>query len=129
MSKSLSDTTGESALLLGRLRSGDRQALAELFSVHRERLWRTVHFRLDRRLQGRVDPDDVLQEAYLAAADRIEHFVGDSAVTFYVWLRMIVTQTSAIPLMGDQFVRPVDSDTISPEVIIQNMPTAVMRRE
>jgi RNA polymerase sigma-70 factor (ECF subfamily) len=71
----------------------DQQALAEFFSAHRERLSRTVQFRLDRRLQGRVDPDDVLQEAFLAAAERIEHFTGESPASLYIWLRMIVTQT------------------------------------
>ena len=48
-----------------RLRQGDEQALAELSSTHRERLWRMIDFRLDDRLHGRLDPDDVLQEAYL----------------------------------------------------------------
>jgi RNA polymerase sigma-70 factor (ECF subfamily) len=89
----VSDTTEQPALLVDRIKSGDRQALAEAFSMHRERLWRTVHFRLDHRLQGRVDPDDVLQEAYLAAADRIGHFTGDSSASLYIWLRLIVTQT------------------------------------
>jgi len=89
----VSDTTEEPTALPDRLKRGDRQALAEVFSEHRERLWRTVQFRLDRRLQGRVDPDDVLQEAYLAAADRIGHFDGDSGTSVYVWLRMIVGQT------------------------------------
>ncbi len=109
MEERLTNTSGDSAAVLTRLRAGDGQALAELFSMHRERLWRTVRFRLDRRLLRRVDPDDVLQEAYLAAADRIEHFVSaadrrdacatgsegrcDSSVSFYVWLRMVVTQT------------------------------------
>ncbi len=89
----MTEPSEQSQALLARLKGGERQALAELFSMHRERLWRTVHFRLGRRLQGRVDPDDVLQEAYLAAADRVEHFAGDSSKSFYVWLRMIVTQT------------------------------------
>ena len=61
-----------------RLKRGDREALAVLFSEHRERLWRMVNFRMDRRLLGRVDPDDVLQEAYLAAAARLEHYGDDS---------------------------------------------------
>lgn len=89
----MSEFSNESDLLIGRLRGGDREALAELFSMHRPRLWKTVHFRLDRRLRGRVDPDDLLQEAYLAAAQRIEHFTGEGSTSFYVWLRMIVTQT------------------------------------
>ncbi len=79
--------------LQSRLVAGDKQALAELFSHHRQRLWRIVNFRLDRRLYGRVDADDVLQEAYLAAAQRIQHYLVDSSQSFFVWLRLIVNQT------------------------------------
>ena len=83
----------EPAELLARLKSGDEQALGELFSLHRERLWRMVNFRLDRRLYGRVDADDILQEAFIDAAQRIRHFTADGPISFFVWLRMIVGQT------------------------------------
>jgi RNA polymerase sigma-70 factor (ECF subfamily) len=68
-------------------------ALAEAFAVHRPRLWRMVNFRLDRRLAGRVDPDDVLQESYLAAAKRIEHYAGGGFTSPFLWLRVVVRQT------------------------------------
>lgn len=83
----------DSEAALARLRSGEEQALAELFSEHRERLRRLVEFRLDRRLLGRVDADDVLQESYLNAAQRIQHFHHDESSSFFIWLRLIVTQT------------------------------------
>jgi len=76
-----------------RLEKGDEQALAALFALHRERLWRTVNFRLDHRLRGRVDPDDVLQEGYLAAAQRIGHYKDLDSRSPFLWLRMIVNQT------------------------------------
>ena len=80
--------------LAPRLSRGDQQALASLFSQHRERLWRMVNFRMDQRLHGRVDPDDVLQEAYLAAALRMKNYDGDdSSVSPFVWLRRMVLQT------------------------------------
>jgi RNA polymerase sigma-70 factor (ECF subfamily) len=79
--------------LAHRLKDGDREGLATLFSLHRERLWRMVNFRMDRRLLGRVDADDVLQEAYLAAADRLQHYRDESSSSPFVWLRMIVLQT------------------------------------
>lgn len=75
-----------------RLRRGDAEALAELFSLHRSRLWRTVNFRLGGRLAGRVDPDDVLQESYLAAVQRLEHYGRDASASPFVWLRMVVLQ-------------------------------------
>ncbi len=89
----MADAFEESDGLASRLKHGDREALAALFSEHRERLWRMVNFRMDRRLLGRVDPDDVLQEAYLAAAGRLEHYGPDSSFSPFVWLRMILMQT------------------------------------
>ena len=50
--------------------AGDQQALVDVFQECRSRLRRMVMLRMDRRLQGRVDPSDVLQEAYLDAARR-----------------------------------------------------------
>jgi RNA polymerase sigma-70 factor, ECF subfamily len=79
--------------LVDRLAQGDEHALAELFSRHRNRLWRMVNFRLDRRLNGRVDADDVLQEAYLDAAQRVQHYLEDTSKSFFVWLRLVVSQT------------------------------------
>ncbi|MGD2111343.1 MAG: sigma factor, partial [Phycisphaerae bacterium] len=89
----MTDTGNDSRGVLSRLRSGDDEALAELFSQHRERLWRMVHFRLDQRLLGRAGTEDILQEAYLAAAKRVHHFAEESTTSFFVWLRMIVMQT------------------------------------
>ncbi len=79
--------------LVDRVIRGDHEALGILFESHRQRLWRIVNFRLDQRLLGRVDADDILQEAYLAAGKRIEHFLHDSPESFFIWLRLIVNQT------------------------------------
>ncbi len=89
----MADKTEESGELLARLGQGDEEALAELFSQHRDRLLRMVEFRLDARLRGRVAADDVLQEAYLDAAKRKQYFVDDNSKSFFIWLRMVVTQT------------------------------------
>jgi RNA polymerase sigma-70 factor (ECF subfamily) len=89
----MTDIVESSEELLARLRDGDETALAELFSQHHGRLWRMVNFRLDQRLCGRVDADDVLQEAYLNAAQRIEHYLNNKTMSFFVWLRQIVLQT------------------------------------
>ena len=78
--------------LESRLKSGDAEALGELFALYRARLWRTVNFRLGGRLAGRVDPDDVLQESYLVAAQRIDHYRQDWSASAFLWLRMIVLQ-------------------------------------
>ena len=80
-------------LLIQRVTEGDHDALAELFSQHRDRLWRMVSFRLDPRLHGRVDADDILQESWLAAVQRIDHFLADASRSIFVWFRLITCQT------------------------------------
>jgi RNA polymerase sigma-70 factor (ECF subfamily) len=78
--------------LLERVRQGDDQALGELFMHYRERLWRMIESRLDRRLASRIAPDDVLQEAYLDVSRRIKEYLADASAPFYVWLRFLVLQ-------------------------------------
>jgi RNA polymerase sigma-70 factor (ECF subfamily) len=89
----MSNIQTEPGELLDRVRLGDERALADLFSMERDRLWRMVQARLDRRLRGRVDPDDILQEAYLDATRRIAHFSSEPSMSFFLWLRLIVGQT------------------------------------
>jgi RNA polymerase sigma-70 factor (ECF subfamily) len=78
--------------LLDGLQRGDQQALAALFSRHRERLRKMVEFRLDARLRGRVSTSDVLQEAYIDALKRLPHYQALPGVPFFVWLRWVAVQ-------------------------------------
>lgn len=85
----------EIADLLAKVRAGDQQALAELFAKHRDKLRRMVQLRLDHRLAGRVSPSDVLQEAYIDAVKRIDHYFDKPDQPFFGWLRLIVGQRLA----------------------------------
>ena len=78
--------------LLRRAADGDRDAVAALFARHRDRLEQMVLLRLDRRLQSRIDPSDVLQETYLEAARRIAEFARAPTTSVYVWLRVLAGQ-------------------------------------
>jgi RNA polymerase sigma-70 factor (ECF subfamily) len=78
--------------LLGRAAAGDRDALGQLLQRDRERLRRAVALRLDRRLAGRVDPSDVLQEAHLEAATRLAEYLQNPTMPFFLWLRLITFQ-------------------------------------
>src|SRR3954449_11343069 len=73
--------------LLQRAAGGDPQAVRELFALHRDRLKRMVHLRLSRRLQGRVDDSNVLQEAYLEVGRRLDEYLREPALPFFLWLR------------------------------------------
>jgi RNA polymerase sigma-70 factor, ECF subfamily len=77
---------------LFRLRSGGEQAVAELFGHYRSKLQRMVAFRLDRRIVGKVDEDDILQDAFLETVRRIQDYLDQPSVPFFVWLRQITQQ-------------------------------------
>src|SRR5262245_760057 len=72
--------------------AGDPNALADLFASHRDQLRRMVSLRLDRRLQGRVDPSDVLQEAQVEVLRRAARYGADPRVPPFLWLRFITAQ-------------------------------------
>ena len=67
---------------------GDQQAWGELLARHRDRLRRMVALRLDRRLQGRVDASDVIQEAMLEASRRLAEYRQNPTMPFFLWLRV-----------------------------------------
>src|SRR3954452_20465807 len=75
--------------LIRRAADGNEPALAELFARHRVRLRQMVRLRLDRRLQGRVDPSDVLQDAYIDLAQKLPDYARKPAMPFFLWLRLV----------------------------------------
>lgn len=77
---------------LVRLAANGQQAAAELFSEFRPRLERMVEFRMDRRLYGRLDPADVLQDAFIEVSRRLDDYLASPSVSFYVWVRQITWQ-------------------------------------
>ncbi len=89
----IDSTPGAPDDLLERALSGDESALAALFNGYRDRLRRMIRLRLDRRLSGRVDSSDVLQEAYLDVRKRLAEYARDpAAMAFHLWLRLVTGQ-------------------------------------
>src|ERR1700757_1719538 len=79
--------------LLRQAAAGDQNALGELWNRYRERLKRMVRLRLDRRLQGRVDPSDVLQEAFLDLTQQFPSYAARrEEMPFFLWLRLLTGQ-------------------------------------
>jgi RNA polymerase sigma-70 factor (ECF subfamily) len=56
------------------------------------RLERLVMLRLDRRLRGRVDETDVVQDTFLEAARRIQDYLELPPMPFFLWLRFLAHQ-------------------------------------
>lgn len=87
--------TGKSSEFNGLLRQaaqGDGQLLGTILARHRDRLRRMIALRLDHRLQGRIDPSDVIQEAYLEASTRLAEYLRDPSTPFFLWLRYLTGQ-------------------------------------
>ena len=95
MGQPATDDPGEQDLLR-RAATGDDRCLAELFTRYRPRLRRMVKLRLDPRVQGRVDPSDVVQEAYLETARQLPGYVRDPKLPLFLWLRLVTGQQLAL---------------------------------
>ena len=82
----------ETAGLLRRAAQGDQAAWGALLVRSRGRLRRMVALRLDRRLQGRVDPSDIIQEPYIDASARLAEYARQPDMPFFLWLRFLTGQ-------------------------------------
>jgi RNA polymerase sigma-70 factor (ECF subfamily) len=78
--------------LLRHALAGDSDAASALFAPFRDRMRRMVELRLDRRLRGRVDADDIVQETFLEAVRRLPDYVAKPSMSFPVWLRFLAGQ-------------------------------------
>ena len=72
---------------LERAAAGDPAAFEELFARYRDFLRLVVQLRMDRRLQARIDPSDVVQEVQLDAFRRLRDFLDRRPMPFRLWLR------------------------------------------
>jgi RNA polymerase sigma-70 factor (ECF subfamily) len=87
-----SSNSGDTEILLQRAASGDQESWGQLLERCRDRLRRTIALRMDRRLQGRIDASDVIQEAYLEAGTRLQEYLRQPAMPFFLWLRFLTAQ-------------------------------------
>jgi RNA polymerase sigma-70 factor (ECF subfamily) len=78
--------------LLDDVRRGDRRALERLLARYRPDMEAFVAFHLDARLRGRVDPSDLVQEAQLEVALRIDDFLERRPMPFHLWVRRTAYQ-------------------------------------
>src|SRR6516225_3114071 len=103
----VSDSSSDQKMIppnIGNVRPSGRHegdmTLAELFARHKDRLRRMVRLRLDRRLQGRVDPGEVVQEAYAEMCRRASELESprtavrglsgqNTSSDAFVWMRKI----------------------------------------
>lgn len=91
----MADTHDDITSLLEQAAAGGAGALAELFAHYRKQLRQMIRLRLDRRLSRRVDPSDVLQEAYLDVVQQFPAYQRRPEMPFFLWLRLVTGQRLA----------------------------------
>jgi RNA polymerase sigma-70 factor (ECF subfamily) len=91
-----SDPDSSDLGMLRQAQSGDSRALEQVLTRYRGRLKRMVKLRLDPRVQGRVDPSDVVQEAYLEVSQKLGDYLVEPKIPFFLWLRLMTGQKLAL---------------------------------
>jgi RNA polymerase sigma-70 factor (ECF subfamily) len=81
--------------LLRLAQEGNRTALGQLLELYRGYLSLLAHLQIRRRLQGKVDSGDVVQETFLKANRDFEQFRGQSEGELVSWLRAILATSIA----------------------------------
>lgn len=76
--------------LIERARAGDAATLGQLLELYRNYLRLLARIEIGRRLQGKADPSDLVQEAFLDAHRHFPAFRGNAENQFVRWLREIL---------------------------------------
>jgi RNA polymerase sigma-70 factor (ECF subfamily) len=90
MGELIDKTPGDPTDLIELLRNGNHRALATIFDRYRDRLRRMVELRIDARLRARLDPSDVLRDAFLEVARDLDAYLADPRLPPLLWFRLHV---------------------------------------
>jgi len=85
-------------VLLREARGGDEAALGKLFERYVSYLTILARVQIGRRIQGKVDAGDIVQETFLEAHRQIGQFRGNSEGELLSWLRRILAGQLALVL-------------------------------
>jgi RNA polymerase sigma-70 factor (ECF subfamily) len=98
-------TTQDPVSLLELARAGDAAAAGPLLESYRPYLTLLARVQVGKKLQGKVDAADVVQETFLDAHRQLPLFRGGSEAEFTAWLRRILAGQIALMIrryMGTQ---------------------------
>ena len=86
----MNDAAVSRSELIARARAGDREALGELLEGYRGYLKVLTARQIDRRLGGRLDASDLVQQTFLSAYRKVDQFRGQAEAEFFMWLQRIL---------------------------------------
>ncbi|MBS0203273.1 MAG: sigma-70 family RNA polymerase sigma factor [Planctomycetes bacterium] len=81
--------------LIAEARAGNPSTLGQLLGQYQNYLRLLARIEIGRRLQGKVDASDVVQETFLEAHRHFPNFQGNASGQFTQWLRAILAATLA----------------------------------
>jgi RNA polymerase sigma-70 factor, ECF subfamily len=76
-------------------RAGQGEALGQLLEIYRGYLTLLARMQINRRLQGKLDPADLVQETFLEAHRDFSQFRGTTEAELVGWLRQILVSNLA----------------------------------
>ncbi|MBX9679351.1 MAG: sigma-70 family RNA polymerase sigma factor [Gemmataceae bacterium] len=82
--------TAPAEQLIADAKQGGDRALGDLLDLYRNYLRLLARLEIGQRLQGKVDPSDVVQETFLEAHRHFPGFEGAKEPQFVQWLRKIL---------------------------------------
>lgn len=80
----------DAELLIDQARTGDEEATGRLLRMYGEYLKLLARVQIGRRLQGKVDASDLVQETFLDAHRQMPNFKGGTEAELLAWLRRIM---------------------------------------
>jgi RNA polymerase sigma-70 factor (ECF subfamily) len=86
----------EPQVLLTQARGGKEGALGALFESYTRYLTLLARLQIGRRIQGKVDPGDIVQETFLEAHRQFPQFRGTTEAELVSWLRRILAGQLAL---------------------------------
>ena len=108
--------------LIARAKAGERSAMGELYELHARRVYTVI-----RRLAGDEHlTEDLCQEAWIRAFEKLHLFRGDAA--FSTWLYRLATNVALNRLRRSSKRRPVESAAELPRVARAHDEVIVTRR-
>jgi RNA polymerase sigma-70 factor (ECF subfamily) len=98
--------------LLQQARGGDESALGRLFESYSRYLTLLARVQISRRLRGRVEAADIVQETFLDAHRQFSRFRGATEAELVAWLRRILA--GQLSLMLRRALGPRERQGVSP---------------
>lgn len=117
--------SGPPEVLIARAREGDRAAFDELIGAFEDRLRSFIRSRIESDFRGRLDPEEILQDARVRAYLSIESFQGETFDEFRRWATGVANKTVLRAAEGARRHRILE---IQPDLPAKDIPPSKAER-